>query len=77
MLIFKREAIFKDLETGAEISIQPWHIQSEYQQKVSMFIENYKRQCRQNQIDYVLINTAMDFDRALIEYLIKRKRIGG
>ena len=74
---FKREAIFKDLETGEEISTQPWHIQREYQEKVKQFIENYKRQCRQNQIDYVLINTEMDFDRALIEYMIKRKRIGG
>ena len=74
---YQREAIFKDLETGEEISTQPWHIQSEYQKLVNRFIENYKRQCRQHQIDYILLNTAMDFDRALIEYLIKRKRIGG
>ncbi|MBD3288761.1 DUF58 domain-containing protein [candidate division KSB1 bacterium] len=74
---FKKEAVFKDLETGEEIATQPWHIQREYQEKVSRFIDNYKRQCRQNQIDYVLINTDMDFDRALIEYMIKRKRIGG
>lgn len=74
---FKREAIFKDLETGEEISTQPWHIQNEYQKKVQQFIENYRRKCRQNQIDYVLLNTEMDYDRALIEYLIKRKRIGG
>jgi len=74
---FKREAIFKDLETGDEISTQPWHIQKEYQKLIKQFIENYRRQCHQNRIDYILLNTAMDFDRALIEYLIKRKRIGG
>lgn len=74
---FKKEAVFKDMETGEEISTQPWHIQREYQEKVKQFIDNYKRQCRQNQIDYALINTEMDFDRALIEYMIKRKRIGG
>lgn len=74
---FKRESIFKDLETGEEISTQPWHIQREYQQKINAFIENYKRQCYQNQIDYVLIDTSQDFDRALFQYLIKRKRIGG
>ncbi len=74
---YKKEAVFKDLETGEEISTQPWHIQREYQEKVKHFIDNYKRQCRQNQIDYVLINTEMDFNRALIEYMIKRKRIGG
>ena len=74
---FNRDAIFKDLETGEEISTQSWHIQQEYQKLVNQFIENYKRQCYRNQIDYILLNTAMDFDRALIEYLIKRKRIGG
>ncbi len=74
---FKKEVIFKDLETGEEITTQPWHIQAEYQQKMNQFIENYKRQCRLNQIDYVLLNTALDFDRALLEYFIKRKKIGG
>jgi len=74
---FKKEAIFKDLETGDEISTEPWHIQHDYQEKVRQFIANYKRRCRQNQIDYALINTEMDFDRALLEYFIKRKRIGG
>ena len=74
---FKRAAVFQDLETGEEISTQPWHIQSEYQKKVQAFIENYKRQCHLNQIDYVLINTSQEFDRALIKYLIKRKKIGG
>lgn len=74
---FNREFVFKDMETGEEIATQPWHIQSEYQSKVKQFIEKYKRECRMNQIDYVLLNTADEYDRALVEYFIKRKRIGG
>ncbi|MDZ7262322.1 MAG: DUF58 domain-containing protein [candidate division KSB1 bacterium] len=74
---FDHDAIFKDLETGEEISTQPWHIRGDYRQKVQAFIEKYKRDCRENRIDYVLMDTATDFDRALFEYLVKRKRIGG
>ena len=74
---FRRNALFKDLETGEKITTQPWHIRIDYRKLMKNFIENYKRQCRLNRIDYVLINTTMDFDRALMEYLLKRKRIGG
>ena len=74
---FRRDARFKDLETGEEISTQPWHIRGEYRKLMSEFIETYKKQCRENRIDHVLMDTSQDFDRALIQYLIKRKRIGG
>jgi len=74
---FKRNALFKDLETNEKITTQPWHIRADYQKQIKKFIENYKRQCRLNKIDYVLIDTSWDFDRALMEYLLKRKRIGG
>ena len=74
---FKRNALFKDMETGEKLTTQPWHIKAEYQKQVRQFIQNYKRQCRLNRIDYVSLNTLLDFDYALMEYLIKRRRIGG
>jgi uncharacterized protein (DUF58 family) len=74
---FNRNAQFKDMETGEVLTTQPWHIKADYQKRVKQFIENYKRQCRLNQIDYVSLDTSQDFDYALMEYLIKRKRIGG
>ena len=74
---FHRDARFKDLETGEEISTQPWHIRGEYRKLMSQFIDNYKKQCRENRIDHVVMDTSQDFDRALVQYLIKRKKIGG
>ncbi|OQX95374.1 DUF58 domain-containing protein [candidate division KSB1 bacterium 4572_119] len=74
---FKRNALFKDLETGEKITTQPWHIRADYRKLMQEFINNYKRQCRMNRIDYVLLDTSRTFDLALMEYLIKRKRIGG
>ncbi|MEX0602870.1 MAG: DUF58 domain-containing protein [Bacteroidota bacterium] len=72
---FGGDATFRDMETREEIMTQPWHIQKAYQESLKEFIETIKRECRENTIDYVLLDTATPFDRALIEYLNKRKRI--
>jgi len=74
---YKHDATFVDMESGEKIATQPWHIQNEYRQLVNKFIDTYKSQCLANRIDYVLIDTMQDFDRVLLQYLIKRKRIGG
>ena len=75
--LFKHDSTFLDMETGEKISTQPWHIRREYQQLMNDFIETYKHQCLANKIDYILMDTKQDFDRLLLHYLIKRKRIGG
>jgi uncharacterized protein (DUF58 family) len=72
---FDGDAIFKDLETQEELMTQPWHIQTAYQQSMQEFLDFYKRQCRDNNIDYVLLDTSTPFDKALFEYLNKRKRM--
>jgi hypothetical protein len=74
---FKQDAVFRDIETGEEINTQPWHIRQDYQTQVKEFIDYYKKGCRENQIDHVTISSHESYDRALIEYLLKRKRIGG
>jgi uncharacterized protein (DUF58 family) len=72
---FGGEAVFKDMETQEELMTQPWHIQKVYQQSMQEFLDFYRRQCRDNNIDYVLLDTGTPFDKALFEYLNKRKRM--
>ena len=74
---FKQDAVFKDLETNEKLSTQPWHIRGEYRRLVTEFIDTYKKSCRENQIDYVLLDSRESFDKALLQYLMMRKRIGG
>jgi len=74
---FTQDAVFQDMETGEKLATQPWHIRGEYRHLMSEFIDTYKKQCRENRIDYVLMDTSEDFDRALLQYLLKRKRING
>ena len=73
---FGRDAVFKDLETSEEMMTQPWHIQKAYQESMKKFLDTYKKECRENNIDYVLLDTATPFDTALFQYLHKRQRIG-
>lgn len=74
---FKRSAVFKDLETGETLPTQPWQIRGDYRQLVSRYIEKIKKQCREHCIDYMLMDTQEPYDRALLHYLLKRKKIGG
>ncbi len=74
---FQHDAVFKDMESNEEINTQPWHIRSDYQEKIQAFNQTYRRFCREQQIEFISINTQQDYDRALLEYLLKRKRIGG
>lgn len=72
---FGTDAVFRDMETKEELLTQPWHIQTAYRESMHQFLDFYKRECRENAIDYVLLDTTTPFDRALFEYLNKRKRI--
>lgn len=73
---FDRDAVFRDMETGETITTQPWHIREAYGGEMRRFLENTKRECRQNNIDYVLLDTTTPFDVALAEFLHKRRKLG-
>jgi uncharacterized protein (DUF58 family) len=72
---FTDEALFKDMETGEEISTLPWQIRSEYQRTMGAHIEKFRRDCRQSFIDYVPLDTSIPYDQALFSYLGKRGRL--
>jgi uncharacterized protein (DUF58 family) len=65
--------IFKDMETNKEMLSQPISVMQSYKDAVQQFLDNYKRACRTDNIDYVLLSTQTPFDTALLEYLNKRK----
>lgn len=68
-------ANFKDMETGEEMLTQPYQIQASYSKAVKEFVAKIKRECRNHNIDYNLIDTSTPFDKALQDYLTKRKKI--
>ncbi|MBU0982991.1 MAG: DUF58 domain-containing protein [candidate division Zixibacteria bacterium] len=74
-LDFGGEAIFKDMETGEELTTSPHQIKKDFARQVQTFSETIASACRQANIDYHPIDTAMPFDRALYAFLSKRERL--
>ncbi len=72
---FGNDAIFKDLETGDEITTQPYQIQKAYKEAMSQFISRIKNECLNSNIEYNLIDTTVPFDKALFSYIQKRKKL--
>ncbi|MCX6140330.1 MAG: hypothetical protein NTX15_05795 [Candidatus Kapabacteria bacterium] len=70
-------AVFRDMETGAEITTQPNQIRHSYHTAVEDFCQTLKRGCYMQNIDYMRVTTDMPFDVALREYLVKRNSIKG
>ncbi len=74
---FHDDAIFEDAESGASLPTQPNHIRAAVQKEIDEYLDWFKRQCRENNIDYQLLDTSMDFDHGLLQFLLKRKRMNG
>ena len=72
---FPREAVFKDMETGDEITTSPYQIRGAFGKAVRAFSDEIASACRQANIDYHPIDTAMPFDKALYAFLAKRERL--
>jgi len=74
-LNFSNAAIFKDVETGVELTTQPLHIQRSYRAVFEEFCSTIKRGCYAQNVDYVRITTDTPFDVALRQYLNKRRHV--
>jgi uncharacterized protein (DUF58 family) len=72
---FGTDALFRDMETGEEITTSPYQIKKDFQRQVKAFAEQIAMACRQSNIDYHPIDTSMPFDKALYAFLGKRERL--
>ncbi|MBS1519029.1 MAG: DUF58 domain-containing protein [Bacteroidetes bacterium] len=65
----------KDMETSEEMYSQPAAMQKIYRESVQEFIQNYRKECISNDIEYITLSTNTPFDSALLGYLNKRKKL--
>ena len=64
---------FEEPETSEKIQVDANDFRADYQTQVRKFCDDYRRQCFQSGIDYVGLDTSMQFDKALTEYLVSRR----
>ena len=67
-------AMISSAVVPGKLQIDAGSFRSDYLSEIEAFCEMYRRECFQNGVDYVQIDTSMQFDRALTEYLVSRRR---
>ncbi len=65
---------FEDVEIHDRLTIDARGMRRDYLQAVGDFREFYRSECAKANIDYVPMDTSISFDKALMEYLVQRKK---
>jgi len=73
---FNSRTKFVDMESGEELTTDPWHVKNDYKNLIENLQDYYKTQCRLNLIDYVPLFTDDNLDKGLNEYFNKRQKLG-
>ncbi|MBO6621824.1 MAG: DUF58 domain-containing protein [Balneola sp.] len=71
-----KKFVFEDMETGMELEVMPAQVREDYITKVEEHTRKFKMACSEFEIDYEEMDTESGFDKALLAYLNKRKRLG-
>lgn len=66
----------EDPESEDRIEVDARGFRDEYRSEVTAFRERFRRECSPAGIDYVALDTSMQFDKALLEYLVSRRARG-
>ncbi len=64
---------FEEPETNDKLQVDATDFRRDYLAEIEAFREQYRQECFQTGIDYVPLDTSMQFDRALTEYLVSRQ----
>jgi len=64
---------FVDPETNETLTLDADGYKQTYLEEVARFREQYRKDSQKSRIDYVPIDTSMQFDKALMEYLLNRR----
>ena len=74
---FEGAAIFRDLETGEELEVDPAVVRSDYRRKMAGLGEFWIKELREAGIDYEPIDIHQPYDKALAAYLKRRAEMRG
>lgn len=64
---------FEEPESLDRLQVDAGGFRNDYLAEMRGFCDRYRKECRQTGIDYVPIDTSMQFDKALTEYLLQRR----
>ncbi len=65
---------FQDVEDEQKLTLDARNMREDYLKSLAEFQEFYRSECAKANIDYVPIDTSVNFDRALMGYLLQRRK---
>jgi uncharacterized protein (DUF58 family) len=65
---------FEDPEAGDKLTLDARGMREDYTKSIEEFRQYYRDECAKANIDYVTMDTSVNFDKALLEYLVQRQR---
>jgi hypothetical protein len=71
---FDGATLFRDMETGQELEIDPATVRAHYLNQIAELNEFYRKGLTEMGIDYQLLNTRQPYEQALSAYLKRRTR---
>lgn len=71
---FREATLFQDLEEDLRLLTDPYAVRSAYLKTIQALIEDYRKSCASELIDYFLLDTTVGLDRGLIRYLTWREK---
>ena len=74
---FKRILTFLDMETNERLQVDPRYVREGYVEEINQFVDRYRRECGERNIEYVQVSTDEPYDRFLLNYLARRKAMFG
>ncbi len=66
----------EDPESGQALEVDADGFQQDYRKAIAEFRDGYQRESVKSGFDYVPLDTSMQFDKALMEYLLRRRSRG-
>ena len=70
---FQGNLQLRDPESGATQAVQAADAAEDYRRQVTSYREQLHRRLTESRIDYVPLDTSLPYDRALMEYLLRRR----
>ena len=70
---FRRRGRIRRAGNARQLQVDADGFRADYLSEVREFRDDYRRDCFQSGIDYVPLDTSMQFDQALTEYLVSRR----
>lgn len=70
-----RPHIFIDAETGEKLKLRPSEIKEHYQAQMADFLKEVELKCHQLKIDYIPVDINEDFEKVMLSFFVKRRRM--